>query len=143
MTDEETGRPFIVRSVRGSQRLELSQLTYGSGAHGHGAFIASLRGDPVTAVVHVEDRDLPRWAELFGGMAASWRGWRGTKDVESLEGHLTLRCSTDACGHVSIRVRFRGDFGVSDWVVEQTLLLEAGQLDDLAIQADRFFGPRR
>jgi hypothetical protein len=40
---------------------------------------------------------------------------------------------------VSIRATLRGDFENSDWLAEETIVVEAGQLEDLAQKAGSFF----
>jgi hypothetical protein len=131
---------FVVKSVHGSSRLELSgPVRHGSDEHDDSTFIATLRGDNLNAMVHVVDVGPAKWADLFGAMAVEWRGWDGAKEGASLEGHLALSCTADYLGHVRMRVTLRGDIARSDWTAEQTLTIEAGQLETLAEEARNFF----
>jgi Family of unknown function (DUF6228) len=69
-----------------------------------------------------------------------WKGWLGAKTHESLEGHLQISCTTDRLGHIRMRVYLRGDMQGSDWRAEDTIYLEAGQLDLIARAAKEYFG---
>src|SRR6266508_5660786 len=46
-----------------------------------------------------------RLSDLFQEMAKAWKGWKGGKVWQSLEGELKLTCTMDATGHVQISVR--------------------------------------
>lgn len=74
---------------------------------------------------------------MFEEMAAAWRGWEGEKVWRSLESELSLVCTHDGLGHVTIMVRLQMDLG-AEWSAEGTLVLEAGQLDALARAAAEF-----
>lgn len=77
---------------------------------------------------------------LFANLARHWSGWSGELTWGSLEGELTLRCSHDGLGHVTIRVDLRPSVMRSDWMVTVTVMTEAGQLEHIARRADLFFG---
>ena len=77
------------------------------------------------------------FARMFEEMAAAWRGWEGEKVWRSLESELSLVCTHDGLGHVTIMVRLQMDLG-AEWSAEGTLVLEAGQLDALARAAAEF-----
>ena len=79
-------------------------------------------------------------SEYFADLPVNWRGWKGPKEQESFEGHVKLADSIDRLGHMSLRVSLAGDRGGSDWRVETTLFLEAGQLEGLARCARNYFG---
>lgn len=103
-------------------------------------FEVALEGRPLSASVAVHDIQPEGWSEFFAGLAGDWRGWSDEKSRESLEGHLRLAATSDSLGHVSLRVVLRGDPGGSDWRAEDTLFLEAGQLERIAKEAGQFFG---
>ena len=94
----------------------------------------------VSATVEVYDIQPQRWSIFFQGLADNWRGWAGVREHESLEHHLKLSCTADSTGHVEMRCILRGDPGTSNWRVEDSLFLEAGQLDGLAKRAKEYFG---
>jgi hypothetical protein len=80
-------------------------------------------------------------ARLFSEAAAEWRGWRGCKSWESLEGELRLELTTDRLGHVTLAVRIRSDPGGADpWQLDAELSLDSGQLERIAGEADRLWG---
>jgi hypothetical protein len=79
-------------------------------------------------------------AQLFAEMARQWSGWHGELVWESLEGELALRCTNDRRGHISIRIVLRSGPMPDDWLVEATIMVEAGQLERIARHAVAFFG---
>lgn len=76
-------------------------------------------------------------ATFFAEIARDWRGWPGNRTWESLEGDLSLRLSADGRGHVSVHVLLMLDM-MHDTTVEMTLMVEAGQLDELARMVKAF-----
>lgn len=104
-------------------------------------FNVSLVSTPLSASVRVYDIQPQNWSKFFSDLAANWKGWSGEKQLESLEGHLTVSAISDALGHVSLRVKLRDITpGPPGWRAEGTLIVEAGQLDKLAHDAKQFFG---
>ena len=70
-------------------------------------------------------------------MAAEWRGWKGEKKWESLEGELSLTCTSDGLGHVAIQVDLVTD-PMREWRGGGRIVVEAGQLGALANAAAEF-----
>src|SRR5262249_32127444 len=83
-------------------------------------------------------------AVLFADMARQWSGWPGKLTWESVLGELSLTCSHDRRGHITIRVNLRSaqipDQTPDDWIVNASVFIEAGQLEALARRAKQFFG---
>lgn len=79
---------------------------------------------------------------FFDDLAKHWKGWSDTKSWTSLEGGLRLEATTDGLGHIYLRVILRAIEIAAGWRVQTTLLIEAGQLDRLAIDAKNVFGAR-
>lgn len=79
-------------------------------------------------------------ATLFREMAERWRGWTGELAWGSLEGEMGLRCTQGRGGHVSILIQLRSGPMEWDWSVEATVMVEAGQLEEVARRAESFFG---
>ncbi len=77
---------------------------------------------------------------LFEEIAAEWRGWDGLKTWESLEGEFKIHCGNDRRGHVTIGVGLRSGLYHLDWHVQFGVVIEAGQLGDLARRAGEFLG---
>jgi hypothetical protein len=61
-----------------------------------------------------------RGAYSISDMADHWRGWDGEKKHESLEGHLRIVCTRDSVGHITARIRLRGDMMGANWVAVDT-----------------------
>jgi hypothetical protein len=110
------------------------------GADADGWFLVSLEGGELSASVRVYDIHPHHWSLFFEQLAEHWRGWPGERSHESLEHHLRLSASTDSLGHISLRLLLRGIDSGSNWRAEETLFLEAGQLERVAKAARRFFG---
>ena len=132
---------FRIESAHGDAALVFQgAIPRGLGEHDGTTFVARLESSAVQARVEVYDIGLHEWSELFRELAANWRGWNGAKEHGSLEEHLHLSCTSDEAGHVEVRIRMRGEHTGLEWNVEQSLVLEAGQLDRLARDAATYFG---
>lgn len=116
------------RDDQSSLRLEAYDRDY---------FIAELRGLNLHARTRVGTYMSGGLADLFGEMAAQWRGWEGVKTWSSLEGELHLAAEADRTGHVTLTTRL-SEGAPSVWSVELVLVLEAGQLERLAREARAF-----
>ncbi|BDU20127.1 DUF6228 family protein [Dyella sp. GSA-30] len=103
-------------------------------------FVIRLVSIPLSAAVRVYDIQLGQWADFFADLAVNWQGWSGEKDHESLEGHLRLEATSDASGHIRLFIRLRDVEAGSNWLVETSMALEAGQLKGLADRARAYFG---
>jgi len=79
--------------------------------------------------------------EYFADLAKDWRGWTGQKMFESLEHDLQMVAISDHTGHVKIQVRLT-KFWPDEVVVSAYVTLYAGQLDDVAREARKFFSQR-
>jgi hypothetical protein len=132
---------FVIASVRGGSALEFRGVIPRGLEGYHGAtYVAAVVGPTLSAAVDVYDIQPHRWALFFKDLATNWRGWEGAKTHESLEGHIRISCTADRLGHVTVRVYLRGDMQGSDWRAEDSIHLEAGQLDNLAAAARDYFG---
>lgn len=81
------------------------------------------------------------FTSLFEDLAKNWRGWAGDKRWESIEGDLKLSCSSDSVGHIEILIELSSVVSnpVDGWDVRGTLVVEAGQLESIAMDVKRFF----
>jgi hypothetical protein len=77
-------------------------------------------------------------SRLFDSIAASWRGWDGTKDWRDESGQVGFEASSDSTGHTALIVELSTSMRVC--VLRATLFFDAGQLDDTARQVKRLFG---
>ena len=141
MRSSEITDRFIIESVHGASKVEFSGVVP-RGLQGYDGcdYLVRLHGGGVDASETVYDVQPKRWADLLEDLAKHWRGWEAAKAHESLEYQLKMSCSVDRTGHVQLRVTLRGDMAGSDWRAEDTLYLEAGQLDQIAAQARAYFG---
>jgi hypothetical protein len=102
------------------------------------ALRARLRvpGLDASALVHLSDAPpqemlLPAF---FEELAA---GWHGLREWRAYEGGLTLACTHDDRGTVSMGTELR-DLNIG-WVVRAVVPLDAGQLEQLALDVAAFF----
>jgi len=106
-------------------------------AHNRDYFVAELRGLNLHARALVGTYMSAGLADLFGDMAARWRGWDGKRTWSSLEGELHLSAEADRTGHIALVARLREGIPAV-WTVELAVTIEAGQLDLLAREARAF-----
>ncbi len=81
----------------------------------------------------------PSLPNFFHELAENWKGWTGSKDWSSLEGELSLACTSDRTGHVTIDVEFRHFVSPGPWKVRGELEVDAGQLEAVSTAAKKFF----
>ena len=80
-------------------------------------------------------------AEFFGGLAADWKGWIGSREWKSLERDLILSAKHGPGG---IALKMQLHHGAPPvWKLECELGLESAQLDQLATAAATFERSRR
>jgi hypothetical protein len=77
---------------------------------------------------------------FFHDMAANSRGWNGKKNWGSLEGELSLSATCDSTGHITLSVELHSGPYPFDWRLSAVLLIEAGQLERIASQVEKFIG---
>jgi hypothetical protein len=89
----------------------------------------------VSLADHPEEKPL---APFFYDLAKDWRGWKGKRVWSAYEGGLRLSCSHDGLGHILIVTELREAYSRT-WEVRVDLVVEAGQLDAIARDVERFF----
>jgi hypothetical protein len=108
----------------------------------HGdSYKVTLRGPncEATASVYAYQPYGLSFVSFFQGLAHDWSGWKGEKKWLSLEGELELSATIDLTGHVNLKVRIKSDpYPYYGWSFSTTLLLEAGQLEQIARQIESF-----
>lgn len=122
--------PFIVQSRDAGASLTLRPFD-------RDHFVAEVRHVGMEASARVSSYMSDGLGDFFGGLAADWRGWAGTREWSALEGELRLTARTDRTGHTYMRVQLR-DGAPAHWTAEAELVLEAGQLGRLAAAAQAF-----
>lgn len=80
-------------------------------------------------------------ADFFGGLAADWRGWPGTREWTSLESDLKIEARHEY-GHVQLQVILDNalpGWGTHGWRASADLTLEPGeQLSRVAAEIEDF-----
>ena len=76
--------------------------------------------------------------DLLASMAENWQGWTGEKKWSSIEGEFSITCTHDKLGHISLDVEMHQDFE-EPWRLRASLLVDAGQLEKIAKDANKFF----
>ena len=115
---------FAVQSANDGARFEL-------GRHNQGHLVAQLRGPGLDASVLVSSYMFEGFGEFFESLATDWKGWKGERKWDSMEGELSLKATTDRTGHVYLSIELR-DGAPPRWETTANLVLEAGQLDRIA-----------
>lgn len=133
----------MIRSNEGRDLLQLSVVRPGD------RWRARLDFVDLVAEAKVCERHSGTALELdryFASLAKRWRGWRGTREWESLG--MSLAARHDGLGHVTLDVTLDQDYAAAErWTVRASLFLDAGALDHLSNAArvldpgDRFAGP--
>jgi hypothetical protein len=99
----------------------------------------TLPGLRAVTDVSLTDANLERpLSEFADDLAQHWRGWHGTKQWQTYGGQLKLTSGHDGRGLVNTVVELR-EFSGNGWVVPGEVLLDAGQLEQFARQARRFW----
>jgi len=130
---------FLIKSVSGGGSLEFLGPGVIGGEYGAFGYRVRLTDANLSAAAEVY-YDLGDPTGLIRDMAERWRGWDGELVWGSLEGELTLRCTQDRAGHVSIGVELTSVPYTCGWSIRATIMAEAGQLEDIARRAEAFFG---
>jgi hypothetical protein len=77
---------------------------------------------------------------MFEDMSQKWAGWSGNISWGSLENELELACGHDRFGHIGIRVILQPSHYADSWRAEATVVTEAGQLENIALEMAAFIG---
>ncbi|MEM4990005.1 DUF6228 family protein [Collimonas sp. H4R21] len=77
-------------------------------------------------------------ADLFREMVNDWMGWKQKKTWSDLEERVSFEATSDATGHISLRIILNGDN--YDSCLKVCVMYEAGQLAAMANELTIFFG---
>jgi len=131
---------FSLKSVDSSVSVEfVGSIPKGLNDWDGSSLDVTLSGGAVHATVSAYDVRLHQWAEFFSTLASAWHSLPGELEHESLEGHVRIAATIDRLGHVALRVRLRGVTSPTDWMAEDVIALELGQLESIAAHARSFF----
>jgi len=78
-------------------------------------------------------------AEFFENIANEWTGWKGTKEWGAIEGEYNLSATSDSTGHITLDAELNRNSFSPGWSGKLSLMIEAGQLEQLAHDARVFF----
>jgi len=132
---------FEIKSSDGDGRLLFKgDVPRGLSGYDGCYFNVSMISTPLSASVRVYEIQPQSWSTFFEDIAANWKGWTGSKEKESLEGHLNVKATSDSLGHVSLHARLSDYASGKSWCAEDVVIVEAGQLDTIARHAKMFFG---
>jgi len=125
-------KSVTIKSVKDATRLTFSEPAGES-------FMASLESVHFSGRVVVSTYHSGPPSLMFDDIARQWRGWDGKKEWAALEGQLRLTASSDLTGHIELLVIMRDYSDPAEWRLQATLLLEAGQLEELARAVKKVF----
>jgi hypothetical protein len=78
--------------------------------------------------------------KLFQELDGLESPWRGERSWASIEGDFSLFATCTSLGHVTFRVEMRGSQGApEEWRVNAGLVIEFGQLEQIARSSNAFF----
>ncbi len=116
---------------------DATRLTFGNAAAG--SFTTTLESARFSGRVEVSTYISGSPSRLFEEIAREWRGWDGEKDWAALDDELRLTASSDHTGHTTLVVVMHDHDSPENWRLEAKLVLEAGQLEDLARAVRKVF----
>jgi len=82
-------------------------------------------------------------ASFFEDLAANWKGWEGVKEWSSVEGDFSLSSTSDALGHIVMKVTLKSGLYEDDWCVKAVINIDAGQLDEISWKLKEFLHVER
>jgi hypothetical protein len=136
----ETGRSL---KVGHEQAFLFLSDEYDNASTRHGGELWAMRarlrvpGLDASALVHLNSSQDAGAPEFFATLAADRRGWPGARTWQTLEGGLTVSCTHDGRGTVSMGTELReNNIG---WVVRAVVPIDAGQLEQVAADVAAFF----
>ena len=110
--------------------LRLSELTNES-------YVAEIQGVDLWATEAVTHYRGDALDEFLQNLARDWRGWKGERSWQSLEGMLALRASISTGGAVAFDISL--STRAYEWRVELRLTVENEQLTQIAARSSAFF----
>jgi uncharacterized protein DUF6228 len=122
---------FLVRSNFGDDQLRIWTTKPGGYWRARISFADLVAEGPVSERCSGEQLHLDAW---FAALAAEWLGWQGERRYEALG--LRLAARHDGLGHVTLDVTLQDNYAADErWRVRASLMLDAGALDRLALEA--------
>jgi hypothetical protein len=126
----------VIQSSNSGARLTFSDPEFSPDSRLN-YFVVTVEDAGLTAASRIYAYMAEGLAELFTDIAENWRGWKGEKKTETIEGDLALTCTSDTLGHTFVKISLSSL--KYNWTVQTTLRLDAGQLEEIAKQLNWFF----
>jgi hypothetical protein len=80
---------------------------------------------------------------FFAKLACQWAGWTGKEEWRSAEGELEITATSDRTGHINLVFALVKPEQSANWSASAHLIIEAGRLEQLSWEAQRFFDALR
>ncbi len=130
----------VIIKSRNSAELQLSDLEGLLNRKGREYYRVTVNSKNLAATAKVYAyQPGSQLIHFFDDLAANWKGWKGEKQWQSLEGEFTLSCESDSLGHILMEVSLISGFYEDDWNIKVPIVLEAGQLEKIALDIKHFF----
>ncbi len=129
---------MIIKCLRSSTELRLSEDEGLRKSDGSESYLVTIKGENLDASLKVYAFDpMNKGLDRFlNKIAEQWRGWKNEEKWRSLEGEFALVCKHDGVGHIDIEATL---YSPGSWTVRNTFHVVAGELDQIASDAKRFF----
>jgi Family of unknown function (DUF6228) len=114
--------------------LTLSQTPTNKEGYVH----ANFTRENVTVSFDLYYFSLTPWPDFFKDLASHWKGWKGAKEFETLEGHLKLTSTIHSTGLALMKVNLTAGLARL-WTFQYDLPVESSELEKLAREAQAFF----
>ncbi len=129
-----------IKSSDSSNELQLSEQEGLSRPEGSEYYRVNLKAKDLMASAKVYAFEPhSELAQYFNDLAVHWKGWNGEKKWSSLEGEFILSCNSDNQGHIAMEVVLKSGLYEDDWSVRTEINIDAGQLEEIALNINSFF----
>ncbi len=130
----------VIKSASSSNTLTLSESSGLKLPPGKEYFRVTVTGEGLSASAKIYAyQPYSRITTLFDTLAVNWSGWTGVKQWSSLEGELTLKCTSQKTGIIKLNITLLSGHYDDDWSIETKIYIEPNQLDKIASDMKLFF----
>ena len=130
-----------LKSVGDGTMMKFFDLERSSGGVLEG-FTVEVDGPALRGIARVDCYMSDNLGDYFSDLAQSWKGWSGEKVWQSIERELRLGAKCDSLGHITLSYCLSSGYVECPWSVTGSILLEAGQLERIAVEAVEVFRRR-
>jgi hypothetical protein len=125
----------IIKSANTGAKLEFSEVR-----HEYCTVTFSSASLNASHRVWFYTGDRERLVSLFTEMAEHWSGWEGAKIWAAIEADLSLSCTSDSLGHITLAVELVERDAPEAWSAQFQVEIEAGQLEQIAREMKAWLG---